>query len=389
FFIAPRFNPSGVDRECKAIHQEYCKNVPLDAWRMHYVKKELANAHHPFHAFCIGNLETLAHISQDELKAWYHAHYSAHQMHLVVYSPLDIERLEKEIVDLFSGVNRQDCVKSLCAEPILLGQEPLQLCVIKPVQELQILELCWEIPRFYGQDLEVHADKLLSHVLGHEGSTSLLAQLKREQLAEGLGVGAVRAGRDQALLSLTITLTEGGVREYERVIERCFEALATLKESGIPLYIFDEICQLEELKYRFQSREEVFEFVAEYATHMVDEPLETFPRRTLFPSRHAPEQVNALIAYLTPQNCQYTLVASEELTHISLPLREQWLGVEYALVPIPQEKQRRWERASLHTAMSVPRPNPFIPVELILTSSSAKQETLVPHPILIADEEWG
>ena len=87
FFVAPLFSPSGVDRECKAIHSEFCRNIPLDPWRVLYVKKELAYVDHPFHAFCIGNQDSLAQISaRSELKEWYAEHYSANLMHLVVYS---------------------------------------------------------------------------------------------------------------------------------------------------------------------------------------------------------------------------------------------------------------------------------------------------------------
>ena len=148
FFIAPLFNPSGVDRECKAIHQEFCKDQPQDAWRMLYVKKELANKKHPFHSFCIGNLDTLAQISQDELKEWYRAHYSANLMHLVVYSSLEMPTLEKEVMTLFSQVKNQNNEPSKCQECLLMAETSPRLCAITPVQDVQLLELSWEIPHF-------------------------------------------------------------------------------------------------------------------------------------------------------------------------------------------------------------------------------------------------
>lgn len=389
FFISPLFNPSGVDRECKAIHQEYCKDQPLDPWRVLYVKKELANKKHPFHSFCIGNSDTLAKISQDELKEWYQEHYSANLMHLVIYSSLDIPTLEKEVATLFSQVKNQNKEVSRCPECLLSTEQGAKLCTITPVQEIQLLELSWEIPRFYGQDKEIHADKLLTHVLGHEGSTSLLAQLKRENLADALSVGNFRAGKDQCLLSLSIELTSKGVQEYEKVIERCFEALATLKLSGIPRYIFDEVCQIEELRYKFQSRQAVFDLVSDYATQMVDEPLETFPHKTLVPSCYQPDKINALIHHLTPQECLFTLVASPDLTKIQTTTKEKWMGVDYAVIKIPTDKMRKWEQSSLHMAMSIPRPNPFLPSNLSIKGKKAEKEATMPKPTLVADEGLG
>jgi insulysin len=389
FFICPLFNPSGVDRECKAIHQEYCKNLPLDAWRMLYVKKELANKKHPFHSFCIGNIDTLAKISQDELKEWYKEHYSANLMHLVVYSSLNISALEKEVVALFSQVKNQNKKPSLCNERLLNPDLGPKLCTISPVQEVQILELAWEIPRFFGQDREIHADKLLSHVLGHEGATSLLAQLKRENLAEALSVGNFRAGNDQCLLTLTIELTSKGVKDYEKVIERCFEALAALKISGIPRYIFDEVCQIEELRYKFQSREEIFELVSNYATQMIDEPLETFPRQSLIPSCYSPDKVKELIHHLTPRACFFTLVAPSQQTKIKTTAKEKWMGVDYTLLDIHEDHLQKLERASSHMAMSIPRPNPFLPTSLRVKSQTAEKHTILPQPTLICDENFG
>lgn len=389
FFVAPLFSPSGVDRESKAIHSEFCRNIPLDPWRVLYVKKELANAEHPFHSFCIGNKDSLARISQDELKQWYSAHYSANLMHLVVYSPLSLDALENEVVSTFSTV--KDKKKAPSSYPVALraASSSHHLCVITPVQDVQSLELSWEIPRFYGQDREIHADQLLSHVLGHEGSTSLLAQLKRENLAEGLGAGNSRVGHDQCIFSLTVQLTHKGVQEYEKVVARCFEAIASIRESGIPSYVYDEVRHLEEMHYRFQSRKEIYDLVSDYATAMMDEPLETFPRQTLISTAYAPEKIQELINCLTPQDCQYTLVANPAVSKITATAKEKWFGVDYTSVPISKDKIALWTQATGHKAISIPRPNPFLPTNWTLKSEAAETTSLLPYPTRISDEPVG
>ncbi len=388
FFIAPLFNPSGVDRECKAIHQEFCKDLPLDPWRVLYVKKELANENHPFHRFCIGNSDTLAQISQDELKEWYRNHYSANLMHLVVYSSNDLDTLENEVSELFSQVKNKEQTPSSCAESILGPNNFAKMIAISPIQDLQLLELSWELPRFFGKDQETHADKLISHVLGHEGSTSLLAQLKRENLAESLSSGTFRAGNDQTLFTLSIQLTSKGIKEHEKVVERCFEAIAGLRKTGIPLYIYDEVVKLEELKYRFQSREEVFDQVTEIAMRLVDEPLETYPRKSLFPSQYAPEKIQEFVGALTPHTCQYTLIANPTLTKLKPTAKEKWLGVEYTVLSLNQEKLNKWAKVKPHFSISVPRPNPFVPTSIAIKGSASEQATL-PHPSLLVNAPGG
>lgn len=388
FFIAPLFSPSGVDRECKAIHQEFCKNVPLDLWRVHYVKKELANTAHPFHCFCIGNRDTLACISQDELKEWYRNHYSAHLMRLVVYSPCDLDTLEKEVFSIFSQVKSAEHMHASCPEPIYYPSQAAALAAIAPLQDIQLLELSWELPRHYGQDRDLHIDKLVSHVLGHEGSTSLLSQLKRENLAEGLGVGATRAGKDQCLLALSVQLTSKGVQNYERVIQRCFEAIASIKQSGIPLFVFDEVRQIQELNYRFQPRGDIFKLVSEYASSLLDEPIETFPRKTLIPTRYSPEQVGELLHCLKPESCRYTLVANPGLTNFKPDRKERWMGVDYTVLPIAKEKIAAWSSVKPHPAIAIPRPNPFLPKNLTVKDKAATPASF-PEPRLICDSPAG
>lgn len=394
FFICPLFNPSGVERECKAIHQEYCKNLFLDSWRMLSVKKELANNDHPFHSFSIGNAETLASISQDEVQEWYKNHYSANLMHLVIYSPLDIETLEKEVALLFAQVKNKDKQTACCSQALVVEQDKPSICFISPVQDVQLLEMSWEIPRFYGKDVEIHADKLLSHILGHEGSSSLLAQLKIEKLAESLAVSNMRAGRDQCLLSLSIELTAKGIAQYEEVIERSFAFMQNLQKSPIPYYIYDEVCQIEELHYRFQSRPDVFDLVSEYAMRMIDEPLESFPQKTLIPSKYDPDKIKALLAHLTPRRCQYIVLAPERVTKVAADTKERWFGVRYAQLPIEEDKIKKWEGAAngqqaLKTTLVIPRPNPFLPADLAVKVTCPQSHDILPTAVLIADEAEG
>lgn len=381
FFIAPLFSPSGVERERIAIHQEYCKDIPLDAWRSLYVKKEIANVKHPFHAFCIGNLETLAKIEQGEVKEWYKKHYSADRMHLVVYSKDPLDQLEKEVTTLFSSVNSNDYTLPICQEPLFSEMCLTSIC---PVREILQLDLIWEIPSHFIEDRERHVCKMVSHVLGHEGETSLLAQLKREHLADEIGVGLHKAGQNQGFLTISLGLTEEGIEQYETVIERTYQALAHLKQTRFPRYLFDEVVQLEELQYRYQSREEIFEFVSDYAVAMIDEPLETFPRKTLIPSRFDQEAILNLVNQLKPEQALINLIAPEKLNPFKPDRKERWLGAPYSVRAIPKERISKWQSLSCHPAISLPAPNKFLPENLHVYGQESGQKDL-PKPRLLAD----
>ncbi len=388
FFIAPLFNPSGVDRESQAIHQEYCKNVPNDAWRLLHVKKALANPDHPFHRFTMGNQETLLKISQDELKAWYRSHYSADLMHLVIYSDQNLDTLESQVLEIFSEVKRVETECNAPDAPLFKQENVAQLITLTPIHDLQVLEMSWEIPKLLGSNKNIHADRLVSHALGHEGATSLLAQLKKEGLAEGLSAGSSHAGRNQHVFTLSINLTRKGVQNYETVAMRVYESIAGLKRDGIPRYLYDEVEHTEIENYRFQSRGDLFEFVSDYARAMCDEPLETFPRCTLIPSDYAPNTIAQFIEALQPEKGQLSLIVRPELSPLSHTLQERWLGAEYQVKPLSQKILQTWAQATPHRDICVSRPNPFISDNLSV-QDKGEDSSQFPHPQLIEDHPSG
>ncbi|MBS0623176.1 MAG: insulinase family protein [Verrucomicrobia bacterium] len=380
FFIDPLFNPSGVARECCAIHQEFCKDVPQDPWRVLYVKKALCQEEHPFHDFCNGNLDTLAKISQDELKSWYKTHYGAQLMHLIVVSPKDLDSLENQVVQLFSKVPQTQFSDTSQLPSLLHSTNQGILVSVTPLQHLQQLELSWELPE---HDMSTKSEQLISHLLGHESKGSLLALLKDQQLANGLSAGASRVGKNQMLFSLSIQLTDKGLKEYETVIGYCFQALARYRLTGIPQHIFDEYQKCQTLHYCYQSREDVADFVSDYATAMIDEPLETFPQKTILPTSYHAEQIDRLLTALTPQSCQFFLIASPEKTRLKADQKEPWLGADYSIRHFSDKQLKTWALSTPHPSICLPEPNVYLPENFSLYQDS------IQSPLTIENSHTG
>jgi len=377
FFINPAFTESGLGRECKAIHQEFCKNVPVDEWRVHYVQKELCSTAHPFHGFCIGNLATLCDVTPEEIRSWYNAHYSSNIMHLVVYSNEPMEVLEEKVNAVFSKIPNKGYLATADRTPIFCSEKKQKsCCVVVPHQPNRCaLELNWELDASFCNDLEMHADRQIGYVLGHEGKNSLLARLKKEALAEGVAVGAQKIGSGQALFTISIELTPKGVANYERVITHCFCALNALKKSSIPRYIYDEICTIGKLNYAYQSRSDTFDFVREHARRMVDEPIATFPNKTIIPTSYDGPKIDAFLQTLRPENCQYLLLADPIFTGVEPSQKEQWLGVEYAFQPISDKSLASWQKASATNYVILPEPNPYLSSEIAPPTLKKQEQT--------------
>lgn len=392
FFREPLFNPSGVAREVQIIDQEYAKNLDNDGMRDWFVWKELGSPDHPFHSFNIGNKETLSNVSQTTLQNWYHQHYSANLMSLIVYSNLPIDKLRDLVVSDFSGVVNQNRGPTSVPGEIFPDSMHGQMVYIEPVKDIRTLTIMWELPKKFTQMKDVQPDTLVCFLIGHEGEESLLAELKKEELAEALRCGKERIGLQVEVLSIEIDLTDQGVKNVDTVIERCFQAIARFKDKKVPSYIFDEVYRMSTTNYEYQPRQDAFDHVMKMAGWIVDEDLKTFPEQTLIIQKFDPEAVQQLFEILTPQNAYFYLAAPSTVTGVSTSKKEKWLGVPYTVKKIDSKVMQQWTDAAINPQINLPAPNPFIPKNLALANHEEvpqKESSILPHPTAILDNERG
>jgi len=386
FFIDPLFNVSGIDREMHAVDQEFSQNAENDNYKVLHIFKELGNPDHPDKKFTHGNLETLKGFSRELLYKWYLDHYSANVMRLVMYSPLSLEELRRLAVEKFGGIENRNSQPLKVSETIFSKEYDGYIIYAEPAKDIRRLSLNWELPsRFVNMEESRPAD-MVAHILGHEGSESLLAQLKRENLVNGLSAGGATIGKNNMLFALTISLTEQGIMDVDTVIERCFQAIANLRSKKVPQYIFDESQKMSRLNYQYQSRMQVFDTVKLHARDMMLEPLETYPKIAFIPQYFDQEATDELVGYLTPERCHMTLTAKQQLTGEEYDFREPWMGMQYAVKAIDQKKLEGWSHIAPHSAIGLPKPNNLIPEDLSILNPPS-EEFPVPHVII--DDDFG
>lgn len=388
FFKKPAFSESAVDREMNAVDQEHAKSVETDSYRAYHVTKQMANPAHPFARFRTGTYETLQKISREQLMQWYRDHYSSNLMHLVVYSNRDLETLQEMVLEKFSEVENQNKSIFRLDAPLLSDRYTGHLVTITPVKDVRSLTITWEFPKEFAQMQDNDPGNVVSYVLGHEGEESLLAQLKREHLAEALAAGGYQNGKDNRAFYMKISLTREGVTNYETVIERVFQAIARLQETGIPEELFTESKQMAIRDYQFQSRQSPYEMVTGHARALVQEKLETYPEWTMIPQRYDADAIERFLALMTVDRAYLSILARPELTGVKADRVEPWTQTEYAIRPIPTKVVDGWRNVQKHENISLPRPNPLTPVNLEVVNELEELER-VPVPSLIVDGDQG
>lgn len=386
FFVKPLFNTSVLDREVNAIDQEFARKIEDDFVRTLFVQKEIGNKHHPETRFNSGNSKSLRNVDQRVARDWFEENYSANLMHLVVITPLSIEEVKNLVVKKFSMVRNSLAAEMSPQTTITSPTYDANIVHIAPLKDTKKLFLQWELSTEFAYDKNSKTKSLLAHILGHEGEKSLLAQLKREEFADQLSASAYNVGPNNAFLSLEITLTPYGLEHVNAVIERCFQAIRYMGDNGIPPYIFNEVQSMALIRYRYQSREDVFQDLMGCAGDLIDEDLSTYPEKTHLYSDFNPRLVRKLLSELSPDHCHITLLADPDLSNVKTDRIEKWLGTNYAVSPIPERVLTTWYNATSHENIDVPLPNPFIPEDLKVVNTP---EEIQSQPITLIDEEIG
>lgn len=386
FFIDPLFLQNSVGRELLAVDQEHAKNIEHDGWRCYMIMKETGNPEHPNARFSTGNKATLEGIPQSALQNWYENHYSANRMHLVVISPMSTEEMIKQVSAKFSPVVNRKLPDPVYPHQLFSKQQLGHWLYVKPIKDLKSLSMVWQLPLEVALDRETHASSLIAYALSNGAQNGLSEELKREKLIEGVSISIDRLSHECVLMSIDFALTEHGAKHTETVVERAFQTLSRLKETGIPRYIFDEHQKLRLMRYEYQSRNEAFSMALNTAGELTEEKIETYPQKLVLATRFDPDQISKILNSMTPEECLYMVSADPKLTGVEPTSREKWMDAAYRLKDISTEQLTTWAKAAPHPHIDLPAPNPYFPESMALVQTENPEQKT---PVEVVNDDLG
>ena len=371
FFISPLFTEKYVTRERQVVHSEYQSKLKSDGWRVRSAQKRAANPKHPFTGFNVGSTDTLADREgrsiRDELLAFYERHYSANLMTLVVLGKEPLSTLKQWVTNKFSAVkNRQAQALEITVPMFRADQLPARLDVI-PVKQSQRLSLSFPIPSLLPH-YRSKPEHYINNLLGHEGRGSLLSLLKARGWVNSLWAGTAADSSREALLSVSVELTQPGLEHIDGIIELVFQTLHLIKAQGIQPWLFTEQRQLSKLSFRFQEQTAAINYVRGLAAALHRYPAQDVLRGPYAMDDYDPELILQLLNQLRPDNMLITVTAPGLITDAVDP----WFKAPYRLSHIEPNLLQRWRAAALHPELALPEPNTFIPDDVTLRSSSTK-----------------
>ncbi|KAA8642913.1 hypothetical protein EYZ11_009044 [Aspergillus tanneri] len=383
FFVSPLFLESTLDRELRAVDSENKKNLQSDLWRLMQLNKSLSNPAHPYHHFSTGNLQTLKEEPQkrgvdvrSEFIKFYEKHYSANRMKLVVLGRESLDELEQWVGELFAGVKNKDLPQNRWddVQPWL----PDHLCkqiFAKPVMDTRSIDIYFP---FLDEEFlyESQPSRYISHLIGHEGPGSILAFVKAKGWANGLSAGVMPVCPGSAFFTISIRLTQEGLRQYREVTKVVFEYIAMLKEREPEQWIFDESKNLAEVEFRFKQKSPASRFTSRLSSVMQKQlPREWLLSGSLF-RKFDPDLIKKALSYFRADNFRMIVVAQDYPGNWDS--KEKWYGTEYKIEDIPGDFMSGIQQALDTTPdnrlpdLQMPHKNEFVPTRL----SVEKKEVL-------------
>lgn len=397
FFIKPLFLEDALDRELRAVDSENKKNLQADTWRLHQLNKSLSNKEHPFHKFSTGNYKVLRDDPvergvkiRDKFIEFYKKHYSANRMKLVVLGRESLDELESWVTELFSDVPNFDLPQLRWDGVPALSKAELGMQIfVKPVMDTRMLDIHFA---YVDEDelWESQPSKYLSHLLGHEGPGSILSYIKAKGWANALGAGPMPICPGTSHFSLSIRLTEDGLKNYQEVIKAIFQYIAMVKEQPPQEWIVTEMAQLAEVDFKFKQKSPASRTTSGYSGVMQ----KPYPREKLLSAgnliwKFEPEAIKRGLDLLRPDNFRFQVVSQDFPGDWNE--KEKWYGTEYKYEPIPADFLKELEQVSKASPdqrpkeLHMPHKNEFVPTRLDVE----KKEVAVPaiNPKLIRNDD--
>ena len=442
FFVSPLFTPSGTSREVNAVNSENSKNLTDDGRRQLQILKALADPDHYYSKFTTGNSLTLPASEEsnqtewvrDALLSFHRHHYTPENMTVTIVGPQSLDTLQDWIVPRYGAIRAHeipkdpseiersiiDAAKDMpnyafgkpvpdyfpAFDPKFQSNKWPILLTVNPLRSMRKLSLNFPLPSTQ-QFVDQNPERILSHLLGHEGPGSSFAVLQSKGLISSLSSGCRIYGPDQTLFQLSVGLTEEGEACWEEVVGVLFAHCQLVHKTAVDAKtdltakaelqrIWGEMSALSKMRFDQTPPGEAYDLAPNLAQaivrfgaekcrsagSMLDEGPQTCP-------------IDALVdfaARLKPENCiveRCSKVAWDESEAATVvegnqgfgKLQEKWYGIDYHLVPTEPCVATKWKSHNYldEGSLYLPKPNRYIPRSMSLCSELPEEAKAGPR----------
>jgi len=368
FFLSPLFNADHLESERNIVHSEYMARIRDESRRENDVLNQLLNPDNPTTGFAVGSRETLADPEgeatlRERVIDFYHRYYDANVMNLAVVAPQPLDELEALVVERFADIPDHDLSAPTIDAPLIDPDTLPRYVERQSLQDRRQLRFYFPIPD-PTDEYRTKPTQLIAHLLGDEGDGSLLAVLREAGLADGLSAGVGRGDGNEALFTVSISLTPAGAERLDDIEATLFAAIEQIRADGLAEWRYDEQKSLSEQAFRFQQHGAPQQEATRLAMSLSRYPVEDVQYAAYRMDGMDSERQQRYLDALTQDNMlRFYSAPDVESDTVSPWFNTQW------------KEQPPTAIGQALSGLALPEPNPFIASDLTLQGGQDEQPT--------------
>lgn len=378
FFLSPLFNADHLESERNIVHSEYMARIRDESRRENDVLNQLLNPDNPTTGFAVGSRDTLADPEgeatlRERVIEFYHRYYDANVMNLAVVAPQPLDELEALVVERFADIPDHDLSAPTIDAPLIDPDTLPRYVERQSLQDRRQLRFYFPIPD-PTDEYRTKPTQLIAHLLGDEGDGSLLAVLREAGLADGLSAGVGRGDGNEALFTVSISLTPAGAERLDDIEATLFAAIEQIRADGLAEWRYDEQKSLSEQAFRFQQHGAPQQEATRLAMSLSRYPVEDVQYAAYRMDGMDSERQQRYLDALTQDNMlRFYSAPDVESDTVSPWFNTQW------------KEQPPTAIGQALSGLALPEPNPFIASDLTLQGGQDEQPTaLIETPTFTA-----
>ena len=379
FFLSPLFNADHLESERNIVHSEYMARIRDESRRENDVLNQLLNPENPTTGFAVGSRDTLANPPEGEATLrervidFYHRYYDANVMNLAVVAPQPLDELEALVVERFADIPDHDLSAPTIDTPLIDPDTVPRYIERQSLQDRRQLRFYFPVPD-PTDEYRTKPTQLIAHLLGDEGDGSLLAVLREAGLADGLSAGVGRGDGNEALFTVSISLTPAGAERLDDIEATLFAAVEQIRAEGLAEWRYDEQKSLSEQAFRFQQHGAPQQEATRLAMSLSRYPVEDVQYAAYRMDGMDSERQQRYLDALTSDNMLRVYSAPDVESDTVTP----WFNTQWKEQPPTTTGQAL-------DGLALPEPNPFIASDLTLQAGQDEQpSTLIETPTFTA-----
>nr|WP_289110592.1 insulinase family protein [uncultured Halomonas sp.] len=368
FFLSPLFNADHLESERNIVHSEYMARIRDESRRENDVLNQLLNPDNPTTGFAVGSRDTLADPEgeatlRERVIDFYHRYYDANVMNLAVVAPQPLDELEALVVERFADIPDHDLSAPTIDAPLIDHDTLPRYVERQSLQDRRQLRFYFPVPD-PTDEYRTKPTQLIAHLLGDEGDGSLLAVLREAGLADGLSAGVGRGDGNEALFTVSISLTPAGAERLDDIEATLFAAIEQIRADGLAEWRYDEQKSLSEQAFRFQQHGAPQQEATRLAMSLSRYPVEDVQYAAYRMDGMDSERQQRYLDALTQDNMlRFYSAPDVESDTISPWFNTQW------------KEQPPTAIGQALSGLALPEPNPFIASDLTLQGGQDEQPT--------------